>query len=125
MTKIKLEKQRIYAGAYEGILTGADPQDLPEIELMQSTQFLTDATLTPVDDTSGLFLVRAEIPVDVLSDGVLTFVLSHKGSAEILDSFAIVTGEALSIDLRAEVDLLRTELDVLKRSFRIYVTQNS
>ena len=35
-----------------------------------------------------------------------------------LDSFALMSGDALSYDIRAEMTLLREELDMLKRAFR-------
>ena len=37
---------------------------------------------------------------------------------EVLGSFTLIAGEALGDDLRAEVSLLRAELDMLKRAFR-------
>jgi len=35
-----------------------------------------------------------------------------------LGSFTVIAGEALGDDIRAEMDLLRAELDMLKRAFR-------
>ena len=35
-----------------------------------------------------------------------------------IGDFALMSGDALSYDIRAEVTLLREELDMLKRAFR-------
>ena len=49
-----------------------------------------------------------EFTVSVISDG---------GGTK-LGHFSIIAGEALGEDLHAEVELLRAELDMLKRAFR-------
>ena len=40
------------------------------------------------------------------------------GGGTKLGHFSIIAGEALGEDLHAEVELLRAELDMLKRAFR-------
>ena len=66
----------------------------------------------------GIWVVRVPIPSHLIADGVQTFLISDKRSGETLDSFALMSGDALSYDIRAEVTLLREELDMLKRAFR-------
>jgi len=39
-------------------------------------------------------------------------------SGDKLGHFTIITGVAMEDDIRAEMDLLRAELDMLKRAFR-------
>ena len=41
-----------------------------------------------------------------------------KQTGDTLDSISIITGEVLSDDIRAEMNLLRAELDMLKKAFR-------
>ena len=64
--------------------------------------------------------VRVPVPPDLLSEGVQTFLIRRKGGPEepVLTHFTIITGVAMEDDLRAEFDLLRAELDMLKRAFR-------
>jgi hypothetical protein len=62
--------------------------------------------------------VKADIPKEFLMDGVQTFLFVFEGQTEILDRFSIITGEPLEEDLRAEIQLLREELDMVKRAFR-------
>jgi hypothetical protein len=42
----------------------------------------------------------------------------QRETGETLAHFTIITGVPMEDDLRAEVDLLRAELDMLKRAFR-------
>jgi len=52
----------------------------------------------------------------VLSDGLQTVVLQADG--EVLTKVTILAGAPLQDDLRAEIGLLRAELDLLKRAFQ-------
>jgi hypothetical protein len=58
------------------------------------------------------------VPVELLSEGVQTFLIRNTMTGEKLLHFTVITGVAMEDDLRAEVDLLRAELDMLKRAFR-------
>ena len=58
------------------------------------------------------------MPQEAICDGVQTFAIREAASDEVLGSFTLIAGEALGDDLRAEVSLLRAELDMLKRAFR-------
>ena len=57
-------------------------------------------------------------PPEKIADGVQTFLILDRKTGETLDSFTLIAGDALSDDIRAEVTLLREELDMLKRAFR-------
>ena len=117
MADMSLEKARIHAGIWEGILTA--PVDVaPELEVMHQAQAVPGVEVAALADQSGQFSVRVPIPAELLGDGVQTFVIQDKSTGQTLDSFVIVTGEPLQADIRAEMDLLRSELDMLKRAFR-------
>ena len=62
--------------------------------------------------------MRVPIPVDLLSEGAQTFVISDADTEARLASFTVVMGQPLDEDIRAEMALLRAELDMLKRAFR-------
>jgi hypothetical protein len=49
---------------------------------------------------------------------VQTFLIRNRDTGETMQHFTVITGVAMEDDLRAEVDLLRSELDMLKRAFR-------
>jgi hypothetical protein len=116
MAERKLTKTRIQAGVWEGVLTGAD--SLPDIEVTHLAKPVAGATLREDPEVPGQYLVQVPIPAELLSEGVQTFVITDKASDERLESFTIVTGQAIEEDFRAEMELLRAELDMLKRAFR-------
>lgn len=116
MIETRLTKTRIRGGLWEGVLSGS--QEKPAIEVTLLERPIVGVTVDAVPDRSGEWAVRVPIPADALSEGVQTFVIRETGSAETLAHFTIITGVAMEDDMRAEVDLLRQELDMLKRAFR-------
>jgi len=44
--------------------------------------------------------------------------IADQRSGETLNSFSIISGTPLDDDIRVEMDLLRAELDMLKKAFR-------
>lgn len=115
---MQLIKTRIQAGIWEGLLTSDADKGAPNIEVAHLGQVLDGVELREDATHPGRFTVSVPIPVEQLYDGVQTFVISDAASGERLDSFSIVTGQPLDEDIRAEVDLLRAELDMLKSAFR-------
>ena len=119
MSDMVLTKTRIMGGIWEGILTlPPERESLPEIEVVHLEQPILGHVLTEDSTHEFSWQLRIAIPPDVLADGVQTFLIRDKQTGETLNSFAIVTGEPLEDDVRAEIDLLRAELDMLKRAFR-------
>lgn len=119
MSELSLVKIRIQEGVWEGILS-SDAQEpvRPAIVVTHLEQPLDDIQIEDQPDSSNEWMLRVKIPIKLLSDGVHTFLISEKTTGEVLGDFSIVAGEPLSQDIRAEMDLLREELDMLKRAFR-------
>ncbi len=119
MSNVILTKTRIQAGIYEAVLTAETEDNYhPDLLAVHLEQELDGLSVTEDASLGNTWHVRFNIPRDVLTDGVQTFLINEKSTGDTLDSFAIVTGEVLSDDIRAEMDLLRAELDMLKRAFR-------
>ncbi len=119
MSDLSLVKTRIQAGIWEGVLSGGmDNGMTPEIEVFHLDQPVKTVAVTPDSRAPGTWTVKIAIPPDLLSDGVQTFVIRDALEGETLGSFSVVTGEPLEDDIRGEIDLLRAELDMLKRAFR-------
>lgn len=116
MADLVLTKTRIQAGVWEGVLTGAETP--PDITVTHNGQEIDGASLRDDPKVESQFRVFVPIPPELLSEGVQTFIISHKDSGERLASFTVVTGQPLDEDFRAEMELLRAELDMLKRAFR-------
>lgn len=119
MSDLTLVRTRIQAGAWEGVLTqnGSDAAE-PRLGVSHGETAIESVQLEADPEQDGTWRVRIAIPAECLSDGVQTFVISDARNGDRLDSFTIVAGEPLADDIRAEVDLLRAELDMLKRAFR-------
>jgi hypothetical protein len=111
-----LTKMRIRAGVWEGMLTGV--AGAPQLEVLLQEQPILGVTVAAADGKPGGWIVSVPIPADVLSDGVQTFMIREAGTTETLAHFTIITGVAMEDDVRAEIDLIRAELDMLKRAFR-------
>lgn len=118
MSDWTLTKTRLFEGVWEGVLASAEPDaTAPEIEVTHLQQPLDGIEMTARPDHKD-WVLRVPIPVNRIADGVQTFVIRDRTSGTVLDSFSLVAGDALAYDLRAEITLLREELDLLKRAFR-------
>ena len=117
MTDIALTKSRIHAGAYEGVLTVKNDQT-PDIALTFLETEVGELSLTQDPTLPQTWNIKCHFSAVLLTDGVQTFLIVDRATGETLDSFTIITGEPLNDDIRAEVDLLRAELDMLKKAFR-------
>ncbi len=118
MSDVTLTKTRLFEGVWEGVLTHEGTGNFqPDIEVTHLQKPVSGVEVVEKPDEK-LWVVRVPIPAELISDGVQTFLIRDKRSGETLDSFALMSGEALSYDIRAEVTLLREELDMLKRAFR-------
>ncbi|MDJ0826292.1 MAG: hypothetical protein QNJ16_12380 [Rhodobacter sp.] len=119
MSELSLVKTRIRAGIWEGVLTGAAGDgDAPRLEVTHQGEPVQSIAVTAGPDGAEGWTVKIAIPPDLLSDGVQTFLITDPETGETLNSFSVVTGEPLEDDIRGELDLLRAELDMLKRAFR-------
>ena len=115
MDGVKLTQTRIRAGVWEGVLSGTAS---PALEVRHQEVEVPGVQVTAIADRPGEWAVRVPVPVEVLSEGVQTFLIRDKATGETLQHFTVITGVAMEDDLRAEIDLLRAELDMLKRAFR-------
>ncbi|MCP3972537.1 MAG: hypothetical protein GY717_19890 [Rhodobacteraceae bacterium] len=119
MTELSLIKTRIQAGIWEGVLSGGlGTGEAPEILVTHLDQPVQTVAVTADTNAPGTWNVKIAIPPDLLSDGVQTFLVWDAQTEDKLESFTVVTGVALEDDIRGELDLLRAELDMLKRAFR-------
>ena len=122
MTELSLTKTGMKSGIWQGLLIGSET--LPAVLVTHLDKPLPDVTLTPTPE-KGTWLLQVPVPVEAISDGVQTILISDMATKTRLDSFTLITGEALGDDLRAEVDLLRAELDMLKRAFRRHCVETA
>lgn len=116
MTDVTLAGTRIRAGVWQGLLTG--PAEMPQIEVMHLERSIGGVEVSEVAGKSAHWAVKVPIPVDLIADGVQTFLIRDRASQTTLAHFTLIAGAGLEADIRGEIDLLRAELDLLKRAFR-------
>lgn len=125
MSAYTLTKTRFRDGVWEGLavaqIKGARA---PEILVTLLDQPVRGVTVSETSEP-GRWLVEVPVPSEAVGDGVKTFLILDASSDEVLDSFSLIAGEALGDDIRAEVDLLRAELDMLKRAFRRHCVETT
>ena len=118
MTAYSLSKARFFEGVWEGVIAGdRDDAPPPEIDVRVHDREVPDVAIEPLPDPAS-WLLKVPVPAKILADGVHTFVISEASIGQALGDFSIIAGDAAGEDIRAEMALLRAELDMLKRSFR-------
>lgn len=118
MTNLTLTEIRLRNGIWEGRLAGAGETGArPEIRVTHLGQPVGGVELAE-GEAPGLWTVRVTIPPQAISDGVQTFLIMNGSDDTKLGQFTLIAGDAAAGDLRAEMELLRAELDMLKRAFR-------
>lgn len=118
MNAFTLTKTRFRDGVWEGLLIATDGAEIPP-EIMASFEGrpVAGLTLSPTPE-AGRWVLEVPVPVEALGDGVQTVLIREARTDQVLNSFVLIAGEPLNEDMRAEVALLRAELDLLKRAFR-------
>ncbi len=116
MSDLTLIKTSMRNGTWRGRVIGpAAPE--PRIEVRHLDQPVPDVTLAPTG-TAGQWDLSVPVPQAALADGVQVLAIFDAADNTRLGAFALIAGETADDDLRAEVELLRAELDMLKRAFR-------
>ncbi|WP_380056339.1 hypothetical protein ACFE33_02265 [Falsihalocynthiibacter sp. SS001] len=122
MNELSLVKVRIRNGVWEGVLTSSGA-DIPQISVTHLEKPLVNVQLIDRPEEPNSWLLKVAIPMELISEGVHTFLIQNAESGETLNSFSLVTGDPLSQDIRVEMNLLREELDMLKRAFRRHCSE--
>ncbi|MEM9433565.1 MAG: hypothetical protein AAGA12_06545 [Pseudomonadota bacterium] len=119
MTAMTMTRTRIQAGIYEAVVSFKSGQSrMPRIGAFLFGKEQPGVSISDAPEGKEAWHLRFTIPSEALTDGIQTFVFVDIDTGEKLDSFSVVTGEPLNDDFKAEVDLLRAELDMLKKAFR-------
>ncbi|MGB7242328.1 MAG: hypothetical protein WBC93_09620 [Sulfitobacter sp.] len=123
MGNLIVTKTAVRLGRWEGIVTGTGA-DMPALDVTHQTQPVADVRLVR-DENQGHWVLHIPIPIEAISDGVQAILINDKDTGEKLNSFSIIAGEALGDDMRVEINLLRAELDMLKRAFRRHCVETA
>lgn len=118
MAEMTLMPTGFAEGVWEGRLA-VEGDATPELVATHLGERIDGVTLAPL--SAGQWAVRVPIPPAAISEGVQTILIADARGGATLASATLVAGEALAEDLRAEISLLRAELDLLKKAFRRHV----
>ncbi len=110
-----LERLRMTGGVWEGGLSGPPDRPPPELVVTWQGRDVAEAEVRP--DGDGRWRVVFRVPEAAIADGTQTVLVGPRGGPP-LCAETFVFGDPLEADLRAEISMLRAELDLLKRAFR-------
>ena len=119
MTQHQIINTQIRAGVWEAELSGTATAE-PDIKVAHQGVSLENVTCS-FDSARAMWLIKAPIPPHLINDGLQTFTVSNNDI--VIAHFTLLAGDALDDDLRAEISLLRSELDILKSAFRKHCAQ--
>ena len=119
---LTLTPKRLFEGVWTAIITGAKEE--PSLRVTHLEKHIAGVNVTKTE-TKGQWELKVPVPVEVICDGVQTFLVTDITADEVIGNFTLISGEALGDDIRAEMELLRAELDMLKRAFRRHCVETS
>ncbi len=123
MSNLTVTGTKITNGIWQGIVT-SEGKEVPKLAVRLLDKPVANVQLTE-DPQQGHWLLQVPIPSEAIAEGVQTFVISDATDGTTLSSFHLIAGEVLGDDIRAEMDLLRAELDMLKRAFRRHCVETA
>ena len=110
----EFENLGLKAGVWSGLLHRAAAPE--QVGLVHRGETVAEARVTPVKE--GLWRIDVDLPANRLGDGVISFLMLEGRTGGQLASLSVAAGQALEQDLLVEMELMRAELDLLKREFR-------
>ncbi|MEM8728643.1 MAG: hypothetical protein AAGF79_01905 [Pseudomonadota bacterium] len=123
---MELTEATLNNGIWEGVLTGAATDGAaPQLQVTWLDRPVEGVEVVAAPDSPGCWRVRVPVPSEAVADGVQTFVISTLESGARLASFSLIAGAPAADDIRVEIELLRAELDMLKRAFRRHCLETS
>ena len=118
MSDFEVERTRLFAGSFEAVVRDVSGEGKPPSVIVTHQGEVIAHELSADPARTGQWNLRLPVPVERLSDGVQVFLVRDADTGERLAAFTLLSGEPLEDDIRAELELLRAELDMLKRAFR-------
>lgn len=123
MSILKLTKTRMLEGMWQGIITGAG-ETKPEIAVTHANANVPDFQLVR-NDAADHWALTVPIPAAAVADGIQTVLVIDRQTDEKIGEIVIIGDDVSGTELRAEMELLRAELDMLKRAFRRHCVETA
>lgn len=117
-TKLSVIPVGFDSGVWHGLVETEKPQSAaPNLFVSHKGDAIDGVEITP-GEAPGTWVLRVPVPREVLNDGVQTFLVCDAEEETVLSHFAINCGLIVEQDVLAEMDLIRAELEILKRAVR-------
>ncbi len=116
MSTLKLTKTRMLEGMWQGIITGSG-DDKPDIAVTHDNVNVPDFKLVK-SDTADHWSLTIPVPATAIADGIHVILVTDNEAGQKIGDIVIIGDDVTNIDQRAELELLRAELEMLKRAFR-------
>lgn len=116
MADLTLTTLGFHAGIWKGRITGPIQN---EIEVLCADETLEGVEIVP--DGKNAALISVPILPDHLNEGINTFLVVNKETKAEIGGFGIAIAHCGDDNIRAELKLLRAELNLLKKAFRTHV----
>ncbi len=123
MTALTLTKTKLKQGVWQGIITGMG-EEPPQIEVTHENTVVSDIVLTH-NESADHWTLSVPVPLAAISDGAQTLIIRDKQADEKIGHITLQADDLADQDLRAEMDLMRAELDMLKRAFRRHCAETT
>lgn len=126
MSEFVVTRRRMIEARWNAVVSrvdGAAIAEAPKLSVTLDGKPVLGVSLKAGED--GAWEMIVPVPAEAVSDGIRTIIVQDSQTGESLASFSLLSGEALDEDLRAEVELLRQELDMLKRAFRRHCVETA
>ena len=123
MSALQLTKTKMVQGVWQGIITGMG-EDKPNIEVTHQ-ETPVDGIILTHNQSADHWTLSVPIPSSAIADGVQTLIIRDTDADTGIGHITLLAGDALGDDIRAEMDLLRAELDMLKRAFRRHCVETA
>lgn len=108
-----IEQSQFRHGHWTGRLRAGSA---PKLSVSLHGEPLQGVSVEPAGE--GLWQIGFAVPPAALSDGAHSFLIDDAETGQRLGVATIIAGVGLEEDLRAELDVIRAELDMLKRTLR-------
>lgn len=123
MSPMKLTKTRMLEGIWQGVISGAGDAK-PEIAVTHANANVPGFKLVH-NETEKHWVLTVPIPASAIADGIQTVLVMDRSADQKIGEIIVIGDDVSDVDLRAEMDLLRAELDMLKRAFRRHCVETT
>ncbi len=123
MSTLKLTKTRMLEGMWQGIITGSG-DEMPKINVVHGNSNVADFKLVR-NETADHWSLTIPVPAAAIADGIQVIIVTDLQSDQKIGDIVIIGDDVTSVDMRAEMALLRAELEMMKRAFRRHCVETT